>query len=172
MGNGFVSIRWGRRRRQEEHQSIRVYMLLRALFLVLHACLSFAEFFSHLLVAGCDIEVQISILLFVQLSVFPFFISYIKVCFSVEVVAVSVNPYIVIVLGNCIPVALTYISHSSNFTVTLNSILYFSDINKIYTVKLGAAGSSLTGVTELCSKQDTLILAKYWFNPGRPVPTI
>ena len=31
----------------------------------------------------------------------------------------------------------------------------------------GAAGSSLTGVTAL---QDTLILAKYWLNPGRPVP--
>ena len=65
-------------------------MPLRALFLVLHAFLSFAEFFSHLLVAGCNIEVQISILQFIQLSVFPFFINYIKVCFSAEVIAVSV----------------------------------------------------------------------------------
>ena len=34
-----------------------------------------------------------------------------------------------------------------------------------------AAGSSLTGVTALWSfKQDTFILAQYWFIQGRPVP--
>ena len=33
-----------------------------------------------------------------------------------------------------------------------------------------AAGSSLTGVTALCPWARTLILAKYWFNQGRPVP--
>ena len=32
----------------------------------------------------------------------------------------------------------------------------------------GAAGLSLTGVLE----QDTFILAKYWLNQGRPVPTL
>ena len=89
-------------------------MLLRALFLVLHAFLSSAEFFSHLPLAGCDrsIEVQISILLFIQLSVFLFFINYIKVF-----LAVSVKPYIVIVLGNCVPVTLTYISHPNDFYI-------------------------------------------------------
>ena len=34
----------------------------------------------------------------------------------------------------------------------------------------GAAGSSLTGVTALCPSAKTLIIAKYWFNSGRPVP--
>ena len=33
-----------------------------------------------------------------------------------------------------------------------------------------AAVSSLTGVTVLCPWARTFILAKYWFNPGRPVP--
>ena len=33
-----------------------------------------------------------------------------------------------------------------------------------------AVGSCLTGVTALCPWARTFILAKYWFNPGRPVP--
>ena len=33
----------------------------------------------------------------------------------------------------------------------------------------GAAGSNLTGVTALCPWARTLILAKHWFNTGRPV---
>ena len=33
----------------------------------------------------------------------------------------------------------------------------------------GAAGLSRTGVTVLCTWARTIILANYWFNPGRPV---
>ena len=33
-----------------------------------------------------------------------------------------------------------------------------------------AAGSSLTGVIAFWSLSKTFILAKYWLNPGRPVP--
>ena len=35
----------------------------------------------------------------------------------------------------------------------------------------GFGGLSLTSATVLCLEQDTFILAYYWFNPGRPIPT-
>ena len=37
----------------------------------------------------------------------------------------------------------------------------------------GAAGVRASPASLCCVlEQDTLILAKYWFNPGRPVPTL
>ena len=83
-------------------------------------------FLSHLLIAGCDIGVQISVRPFVRPSVRPStftskFDIYIKVfVFSALVIAVTVKPCIVIVLDiqsstHLDPVSLTYISRSIDF---------------------------------------------------------